>query len=138
MLRKLSAVLVILLTSTSISFADSGLDIKEGEWEITSKMEMQGMAVGMPELKHTQCLTKNDMVPQSSQPGQECVVTDTKVTGNTVTWAMECTGQQGEMKGTGTTTYNGDTLEGEMVMTMPMGDMKITIKMSGRRMGDCR
>jgi hypothetical protein len=137
MLRKLCTVLTVLLAVTSASFADSGPNLKEGKWEITSKMEMTGMPMQMPEQKHTQCLTKKDLVPKSSQPGQECVVTDTKTTGNTVAWTMECKGQQGQMKGTGKMTYSGDTFKGEMVMTLAGQNMKIVNRMTGRRIGDC-
>lgn len=137
MLKKLIAAFIILLALTSISFAGSVVNFKPGKWEITSKMEMPG-GMNMPPNTITQCMTKDDIVPQNTQPGQECVVTETKTFGNTVTWTMECKGQQGDMKGTGKMTYNGDTFEGEMVMIMSMGNMKITSKMSGRRIGDCQ
>ena len=74
MLKKLIAALVILFAIISISFAGSVPDMQEGEWEITSKTEMPGMPMEMPPMKHIQCLTKEDFVPQSSQPGQECKV----------------------------------------------------------------
>jgi Protein of unknown function (DUF3617) len=49
--------------------------MKEGLWEITTKMKMQGM--DMPPVKHTQCITKDDLVPRGSQqPGQECEIAD--------------------------------------------------------------
>ena len=136
MLKKLIAAFFILFALTSISFAGS-VNFNPGKWEITSKMQMAG-GMNMPPNTITQCMTKNDIVPQNTQPGQECVVTETKIVGNTVTWTMECKGQQGDMKGTGKLIYNGDTFEGEMVMIMSMGNMKITNKMSGRRIGDCQ
>ena len=34
-------------------------------------------------------------------------------------------------------TYKGDTFDGEMVMSVPMANMKITSKMTGRRIGNC-
>ena len=135
MLKKLIAAFIILLALTSISFAGS-VNFKPGKWEITSKMEMPG-GMEMPSHTITQCMTKDNIVPQNTQPGQECVVTETKTTGNTTTWTMECKGPQGNMKGIGKITYDGDTFEGEMVMSMPMANMKITNKMKGRRIGDC-
>ena len=137
MVRKLSFGSIILLTVISISFAGSGPNMNEGLWEITTKTEMPGME--MPPTKHTQCLTKKDFVPQGpQQPGQECKITDVKVDGNTVTWALECKSQGGKMKGTGKTTYSGDSFEGTMIMSMPQPNMKITIQMSGKRIGDCK
>ena len=91
----------------------------------------------MPSYKSTQCMTNDNIVPQNTQPGQECAVTKTKKTGNTITWNMECSGTQGDMKGVGTITYKGDTFDGEMVISVPMANMKMTSKMTGRRIGNC-
>lgn len=136
MFNKIIIAHIILLVSASISFAGSDVKFKSGKWEITTKMEMGG-GMSMPSHISTQCLTNDDIVPQNTQPGQECVVTNTKKAGNTVTWNMECSGAQGEMKGTGTISYKGDTFDGEMVMSIPMANMKIISKMSGSRIGDC-
>jgi hypothetical protein len=76
-------------------------------------------------------------VPQNTQPGQECAITETKTIGNTISWTMECKGSQGEMKGVGKITYAGDTFEGEMSMSVPMANMNIINKMNGRRIGNC-
>lgn len=137
MLKKLFFASIILLTAISISFAGSVPNMKEGLWEITIKTEMPGME--MPPMKHTQCLTKKDFVPQGpQQPGQECKITETKVVGNTVTWTMQCKTQGGTMKGTGKMTYSGGSFEGTMIMSMPQANMKITTHMSGKRIGDCK
>lgn len=136
MLKKLFFGSIILLTAISISFAASGPNMKEGLWEITTKTKMPG--VEMPPMKHTQCITKNDLVPQSSQPGQECKITETKVIGNTVTWTMQCKTQGEEMKGTGKITYSGDSFEGTIIISMPQANMKITTHISGKRIGDCK
>jgi len=136
MLKKLFFGSIILLTAISISFAASGPNMKEGLWEITTKTKLPGME--MPPMKHTQCITKNDLVPQSSQPGQECKITETKVIGNTVTWTMQCKTQDGEMKGTGKITYSGDSFEGTIIISMPQANMKITTHISGKRIGDCK
>ncbi|RLB26503.1 MAG: hypothetical protein DRG66_06760 [Deltaproteobacteria bacterium] len=136
MLKKLFFGSIILLTAISITFAGSGLNMKEGLWEITTKTKIPGME--MPPMKHTQCITKNDLVPQSSQPGQECKITETKVIGNTVTWTMQCKTQGEEMKGTGKITYSGDSFEGTIIISMPQANMKITTHISGKRIGDCK
>jgi len=136
-LKKLVFGSIILLTAISISFAGSVPNMKEGLWEITIKTEMPGME--MPPMKHTQCLTKKDFVPQGpQQPGQECKITDVKVDGDTVSWSLECTTQGGKMKGTGKTTYSGNSFKGTMVMSMPPTNMKITTHMNGKRIGDCK
>jgi hypothetical protein len=136
MLKKFFVISAILLFSASIVFAGSDVNMKEGLWEITSEVKMPGMS--MPPSTHTQCITKDDLVPQKAQPGQECQVTDVQYKGNTVTWKIECSGQGGVMTGTGRTTYNGDSFVGQMEMTIPGQGMKITTHMKGRRIGDCQ
>jgi hypothetical protein len=110
--------------------------MQEGLWEITSEVKMPGM--NLPPSTHTQCITKDDLVPQKTQPGQECQMTDVKVNGNTVTWKMRCSGQGRDMTGTGQITYNGDRFSGSMKMNMPGQAMKIITHMKGRRIGDCQ
>ena len=136
MLKKLFAISAILLLSASIVFAGSDVNMNEGLWEITSEVKMSGMS--MPPSTHTQCITKDDLVPQKAQPGQECQVTNIQCQGDTVTWEIECSGQGRLMKGTGRITYNGDSFVGQMKMTMPDQGMKITTNMKGRRIGDCQ
>jgi len=136
-IKKLFFASIILLTAASISFASSVPNMKAGLWEVTVKTEMPGME--MPPMKHTQCLTKKDFVPQGpQQPGQECKITDVKVDGDTATWTLECTTQGGKMKGTGKTTYSGNSFKGTMVMSMPQANMNITMHMNGKRIGKCK
>ena len=137
MYKKLFPVLVILIAVTSVSIAGSVPDMEEGLWEITTKMSMPGMS--MPPVTNTQCLTKKDFVPESSQPNQECSVTDIMATGNTVTWKMRCKSQDSEMKGTGTMTYSGNSFKGTFKMTVTGEEnMDMISHMSGRRIGDCK
>jgi hypothetical protein len=141
MLQKFFIVSIIVLTAISTSFAGSELNMQEGKWEITTQMRVPGMPVNMPPMKNTQiqCLTKKDFVPQSSQPGQECKITEKKIVGSTVTWTMICKNPGGVMKGTGKVTYKGDTFEGTMKMLMPQQDnMEVTSHVSGRRTGSCK
>ena len=137
MLKKLCSVSIILFATVSIAFAGSVPNLQEGKWEITTTMEMPGMPMNMPPMKHTQCITKKDLVPKSSQPGQECTVIHNTVTGNTVTWTMQCSGQGGEMKGTGNITYSGNSFKGTTKMTMPQQNMQMASHVTGQRLGPC-
>ena len=139
MLKELFIALTILVTATSVSFADSKLNMQEGKWEITTKMEIPEMPMDIPPMKHTQCLMKKDVVPQSSQAGQECTISQTKVTGNTVTWAMQCSGGHGgDSKGNGTITYNGSSMKGTIKMTNTQSNTKVTSHLTGHHIGDCK
>ena len=137
MLKPTVAVLAILCFTISISFAGSGPNMQEGEWEITTKVEMPGMPMNMPPVTHRQCLTKNDLVPQNSQPGNECKISNVKVSGDSVTWVMQCKGQGGETKGTGEITYSGTSFKGVIKMTVVQADMQMTSKINGLRIGNC-
>ena len=126
------------------TFAFAGVNIHEGLWEITTKMEIEGMPMQMPARKHTQCLTKKNMlktmVPKEQTKEEECKITDQKVSGNTVTWAMKCSGKDA-MEVTGKTTYHDDTFEGSMIMISSDpngGKMKMINHISGKRIGECR
>ena len=137
MIRKLLAVSVILLATVSFSLAGSKPNVKPGKWQVTTRMEMPGMQMNMPPMTHIQCITEDDYVPQTSQPGEECKITQTRVSGDTVTWTMHCRGEGGEMKGNGKVTYRGDSFEGKISMSMAPSGMSMTIHTNGRRIGDC-
>ena len=138
MLKELFIALTILVTTTSVSFAGSELNMQEGKWEITTKMEIPAMPMDMPPMKHTQCLTKKDLLPQSSQGGQECKISQTKISGDTVTWAMQCSGGHGgDSKGNGTIAYNGSSMKGTIKMTNTQSNTEVTSHLTGNRIGDC-
>ena len=110
---------------------------RDGRWEVKIEMQMAGMT--MPAQTITQCVTpKQASDPQSAVPpsgrgglGADCKVSDYKTEGNKVTWTMACT----QMTGSGEFLYSGDTYTGTMKMSMQGQDM--TMKYSGKRLGDC-
>ncbi|HBA54849.1 MAG TPA: hypothetical protein DCZ04_10485 [Syntrophorhabdus aromaticivorans] len=121
-----------------------GPNLKDGLWEITTRVEMQGMPIpfAMPEQKITQCITKKDAVPQKAEKNQDCKMVSTKISGDTVTWTMECRTQDGvKTDSRGTATYKGDTFDGTTnVIVTPPGQNTITMtqSMTGRRIGECK
>jgi hypothetical protein len=137
MIKKIciSLVVVSLLLLSGTTFA-GGPDMKEGLWEITVKMEVPGVPMQMPAQKFTQCLKKENMVPQQEEPNQECKMVNTEVKGDTVTWVIECKGPEGTTKGNGRVTYKGDTFDGSM--NVKQADMEVTQHMSGRLIGQCK
>ncbi len=135
MCKKFCLILGMLFIFVSVSFAGSLL--KEGLWEITSKMEIPGMPVPMPPITFKQCMTNQNPVPNQSPSGQECRMKNIKTKGNTVSWDMVCDSQQGEMKSSGKITYKGDRFNGVVLTDIPgQGQMKMT--MTGRRIGKCK
>lgn len=126
---------------------------RDGKWEITTQIEMAGMPQGrgMPAMTTTQCITKEQAAdPQKAVPqppsrggqGSDCKVSDFKSNGNKVNWTIKCTTPQA-VDGTGEMTYGNDTYEGVMTMNMQMArggqtmPMQMTMKMNGKRLGDC-
>jgi hypothetical protein len=116
---------------------------KEGLWEITSKVEMAGMPKDMPAATMQQCITRKDMAPQPVSKGgdTECVRKEQKLTGDTVTYTMECRNKDGGvMESSGKMTFRGDVFDGTSVTTMTRKGrqpMKMTGKMTGKYLGPC-
>ncbi|GAB6905272.1 conserved exported hypothetical protein [Desulfosarcina cetonica] len=136
MLKKmLVGIVMCTVVCWSMAYAGDEIDLREGQWEITSKVEMQGMSI--PPMTFTQCITQANAVPQGDTSGQaDCKVVEMKIVDNTVNWTMVCNGQGGQMTSKGTITYQGDRFEGQMT-TETMG-MTTLAKMSGKRIGDCQ
>ena len=121
---------------------------RDGKWEVTSEMMMSGMQ--MPATTVTQCITpaeaadpaKSVPQPPAGRGGRgadpSCKMSDYKVTGNKVTYTMKCDAPQA-MTMTGEMTYGVDKYDGTMTMNMDRGGqpMAMTIKLTGKRLGDC-
>lgn len=125
----------ILLTAS----ASEGLDMREGEWEHTAEMVMEGMPFLIPPTKIRVCLTKKDPVPVSEED-KDCIVKDHTISGNTVRWSVICKDKDGTSEGKGAITYSGSSYKGTIKMTMT--DKKgateqMTFKLSGKYLGPC-
>lgn len=116
--------------------AYSAVDMKEGDWEISSEtsMKMEGMAMPAQADKSTYCLTREDLVPKSEKD-KDCKVVKQKVVGNTVSWRMECKKVEGE----GEITYRGSTYKGNFRMKMVEDGrtMNMNMKLAGKYLGPC-
>ena len=115
-------------------------NLEEGNWEVTTKMEIPGMPFQMPAQKHNQCITKKEFVPDQSDKNRDCKVTDQKVTGNTVSWKMSCKGKDGTTEGEGKITYAGKSYDGMMMANMTQKGEAMTMKMNfaGKHTGPCK
>lgn len=140
MKRMSTLVIGLALIATASATAQTN-PMRPGRWEVTMQMEMPGMPMAMPAMKNTRCVTQQDIdspgrgLPSGPEKNpNECKVSDYKVSGSTVTWTMACTGQP-SMTGTGELRFTGDAYEGLVKMTMDQQQM--TMKMSGKRLGDC-
>ena len=136
--RNVFAVLVCLLFATSLFAGD--FKMKEGKWDITMEFDMPGMPVKMKPMTMSQCLTKEDVadpnksLPKGNSKNDDCKVSETKVEGNKVTWTVKCKEQNVTSKGE--MTYAGDSYKGTIKTSME-GGFESTMKLSGKRAGDC-
>lgn len=138
MIRQMTFVGILLAWVGQLSAQEQSVNLNPGLWEITTVTEMVGMpGAGPPPMTFTQCITAENLVPQSEGETDVCQVSDVAVEGNTVSWKIVCSGEGGGMEGTGTTIYNGDTMEGTMEMVMPQMNMQIKNTLTGKRVGEC-
>ncbi len=135
--KKVFSASLLLSIAMSFAIAFAGPNVKPGKWEITTTTEMTGMPMSIPPVTHTQCLKGGDFVPQTGGENQECNVSDVKVSGDTVSWKLVCSGKSGHMEGTGKTTYSGETMQGEMHMVIQGAGIEVSNKISGKRIGEC-
>ena len=133
--------LLIAFVYTMVMFVGSafaGPNINPGLWKITTETKMVGMqGMNVPPQTHRQCLTREDLVPQSKDASKECQIMDVRQSGNTIFWKIICSGQNGAMKGTGEITYHGDSLEGVMDMVIQGANIQIKNTIKGHRIGKC-
>jgi hypothetical protein len=135
----ISLLVLVLASIATITAQQAGL-MRPGRWQNTVQMQVPGMPTPMPPQVSTRCVTAEQLQrdPNSWLPsgpdGQACTISDQKIVQNKVTWKVACTGQMA-MTGAGAITFMDDTYDGTMMASMSMGE--ITMKLSGKRLGDC-
>lgn len=116
------------------------LPINPGEWEIT--MTRTNPMTGEPTTEtNVECVKEESFNPSSMmQDAEGCELLEDEVSGDTLTYRMECNMEQG-MKATvdGEFQTDGETGSGNMDMNMNMGEMQMSMKMewTSKRLGDC-
>jgi hypothetical protein len=140
--RRATAALAV-FAACSLTLSAQQVPRQDGRWQVT--MEMSGMPMQMPPITTEQCITPQDvanpemLIPQAQGLGGQnagCGVSDYKIAGNKVNWNMKCEGQMA-MTGTGEMVYGENEYNGLMKMNMAAMNMDMTIKITGKRLGDC-
>jgi len=128
--------LFILIAWVSAALA---VDMREGEWEHTSEMVMEGMPYTPPPTKIRRCITKEDLVPKGEKDSN-CTYKDQKISGNTVRWQAVCKDKDGTTDMKGEITYSGNSYNGKMNMTMTHKGRaeQMSMKMAGKYLGPCK
>jgi uncharacterized protein DUF3617 len=109
--------------------------MKAGKWQIVMETKMAGMDMKMPPMTFEKCVTPEEA--EKPQPpkmrNDDCKIEDYKLEGNTVTYKVKC--EKAGTTGEGKITYGAEAYEGEVHMNMKGQEM--TMKHSGKRIGDC-
>jgi hypothetical protein len=134
--RQTVVLFALILLCAAGTAHSAGVDMKEGDWEISSEMSMTMEGMSMPPMtnKSTYCLTREDPVPKSEKD-KDCRIVKQKVVGNKVSWRMECKKGEGE----GEISYHGTTYNGffKMKMVEDGQAMKMDMKLAGKYLGPC-
>ncbi|MFA5321749.1 MAG: DUF3617 domain-containing protein [Smithella sp.] len=115
-------------------------ELKEGLWEITTQVEMKRIPQSIPPTTFRQCITKKDAIPQSKDKNYECKTINQKISGNTISYTVECKSKEGVMHTSGTTTYTDKFMNGSSTTSFKIKgqpEMKMSSKMKGKYIGAC-
>jgi hypothetical protein len=140
-MKRFSQLTILMLFSLPVMAAPN---MQPGMWEITTRMEMEGME-GMPAMPANtvrQCIHPADVQSGSAtvpKGDPQCEVKDFKMQGNTAFWRMECKGANA-MNGSGTVTYSGASYSGKTQFMMKEQGQSMTMNQAfnGKRIGDCK
>lgn len=109
-------------------------------WEITTRFEMVGMPMQMPAQTSQMCIKKDRAQrPESHIPRDDkCKTTKFTTRGNTVSYEMECTGDE-PMTGSGEITSTPTSYEGKMRMQTRRRGESVDMRQNfqGRKIGAC-
>lgn len=107
-------------------------------WEMTIKMEMEGMPMAMPAQTSQVCMKKGRKEADHVPTSDECTMTDLKASGNRTTFSMVCRGDP-PMSGTGEVTSTPTSTNGRITVrsTKRGEEMTMTQTFSSRKIGTC-
>ncbi len=140
MFKKINFIFTVMCVVFLFSMNSFALDFNPGEYQITSKIKMQGMPSGMPAQTITECVSEQDPIPKTDSSDQGCEVHNMKQNGNVITWEMECNQEGQKITSQGEMIYSGDSFKGTVTTKMgpQAGNMVITTEITGKRIGNCK
>lgn len=157
-IRAAVTAVVVLLSSAAALAADT---VREGKWQYTSTMQMEGMpqmpkmpegaqmppGMKMPSMgpggmtsTYESCITKDNPVPQNKDRERNCKMTSMKRDGNHVSWTATCDlPDGGSAESVGDATYTGDSSQMTIkTKSMHKGHaMNMTMNITGKYLGPC-
>ena len=136
-IRLLSAVGIAAALAAGAVYAET-LKMNPGNWETT--VVMNHPMLGNQTNTQTQCIEEEEFDPNQFLQGQEeCTMVEQNVSGNTLTFEMECNAQGTRSSMTGEMSITDDTGTGSMQISMEVAGQKFDMKMDfdSKRLGDC-
>lgn len=100
-------------------------------WEVSSKMDMEGMPFAMPAQTVRVCMPKGGESDPRYTQGKDsnCKMTDVKQSGNTVKFKGVCVSQGETMNMVGETTHDGKSFKSNMKMSGKSGGEPVNMSM---------
>lgn len=140
-----------LILTTTLALGLSALaqaetpNVQPGLWEYNTRMTVEA-AFPFPEQTDTttDCVTEEDIAKADSFMNdldmEDCTVTREELRRDGANWEMTCTEDDVTMDMTVVMNFHGDRSDGVITSAVetPMGPMKSTIHMDGRRIGECQ
>ena len=132
-----AGMIATMVFATFPSFADS-LPINAGLWEST--VTTTSSFAGTQTNTNQECLVSDEFDPAQMLGSEEnCEITESTLSGDTLTFSMVCDMQGGQGAMTGLYQSDGDIGSGTMKMEMTFGQQTMTMdsEMTAKRLGDC-
>lgn len=133
--RRLTPVLMtVMIGSLALAAARAADGSENGtKWRVTTSMS--GLGMNLPARTTEICATGDQQDrPSPASQNKDCSFTETSHSGNTVKYAMRCTGREA-MQGEGEVTYTPDHYTGHFHLKMSSGEMSMTYE--GTKLGAC-
>lgn len=132
-----------LLLALPLSAVAESPNIEPGQWEFTSITSVQGdMPIPDQTETHQECIAQGDIDDEEFSFIEEeegCELLEHEVTVDGLDYRMVCRAEGGEADIVGRMDFLGERVEGnvDILVDSPVGEMKMTTTMEGRRIGDC-
>lgn len=121
--QRATVITVLLFLATTLGAAD--LNVKHGQW--TASVTITGFPVALPPHRFAYCVDKDSAIPQEKQM-KGCTIT-MQHQQNTINWTMSC---ENGGKGKGTVTYQWDSMQAQVDLSLAESNMTLTSTMAGK------
>lgn len=132
---------ILTLTIAHSAMASNSVTIEPGLWEVSTTMTSP-MFPNPRVQTQQECMKESEISPETLAPSEdgECSIVNSNVSGNTLSWSMQCNTPGGVMQGKGEFESNGDSGSGNMQMNMDIQGQSMSMDMvwEGKRIGSCK